>query len=180
MRQHDLRAPHDCRSGGACPVPLVKVNHELSTMSLSPLTPYQFVVAGESPYVRDSFSIARHEAHKRPDIQGYLFDRRQAGRILQEEWGMVPRAGELELTTCVRRFGRLKGVAHKRGEHITGARMSAHNGHEVILCRLCCFYYSWQLLTGPPLCVLVSMPIYLTDACLSIQWRCCVSIFHCR
>lgn len=114
VRQHDLRAPHDCRSGGACPVPLVKVNHELSTMSLSPLTPYQFVVAGESPY-------------------GYLFDRRQAGRILQEEWGMVPRAGELELTTCVRRFGRLKGVAHKRGEHITGARMSAHNGHEVLL-----------------------------------------------
>lgn len=50
VRQHDLRTPHDCRRG-PCPAPLVKVNHELSALALSPLTPYQFVVAGESPYV---------------------------------------------------------------------------------------------------------------------------------
>jgi len=52
VRQHDLRAPrHNC-SSGACPPPLVKLPHDLSTLALSPLTPYQFVVAGESPYVR--------------------------------------------------------------------------------------------------------------------------------
>lgn len=80
------------------------------------------------------------------DLQGYLFDRRQAGRILQEEWGMVPRAGENELTTCVRRFGRLKGASDERNarsEHITGARMSTYNGHEVILCHLLPFYCSY-------------------------------------
>jgi hypothetical protein len=54
VRQHDLRTPHICPNL-TCPAPLVKVNHELSTMSLSPLTPYQFVVAGEAPYVRDSY-----------------------------------------------------------------------------------------------------------------------------
>jgi WD repeat-containing protein 42A len=51
VRQHDLRTSHNCRNNGSCPAPLVKVNHELSTLALSPLTPYQFVVAGESPYV---------------------------------------------------------------------------------------------------------------------------------
>jgi hypothetical protein len=30
----------------------VKLPHDLSTLALSPLTPYQFVVAGEAPYVR--------------------------------------------------------------------------------------------------------------------------------
>lgn len=50
VRQHDLRTSHDC-GRGICPSPLVKLNHELSTLTLSPLTPYQFVVAGESPYV---------------------------------------------------------------------------------------------------------------------------------
>jgi len=56
VRQHDLRRPHDCHHG-PCPTPLVKVNHELSTLALSPLTPYQFVVAGESPYVRLDSSV---------------------------------------------------------------------------------------------------------------------------
>lgn len=50
MRQHDLRVPHNCALGN-CPAPLVKVDHDLSSIALSPLTPYQFVVAGESPYV---------------------------------------------------------------------------------------------------------------------------------
>jgi WD repeat-containing protein 42A len=51
VRQHDLRTPHTC-SSGECPTPLVKVPHDLSALALSPLTPYQFVVGGESPYVR--------------------------------------------------------------------------------------------------------------------------------
>ncbi|TFK75871.1 WD40 repeat-like protein [Pluteus cervinus] len=116
VRQHDLRTSHDCRRE-QCPTPLVKVNHELSTLALSPLTPYHFVVAGESPY-------------------GLLFDRRQTGRYLKEEWGMVPAPGEDDLTTCVRRFGltsmRNRQSGPLRG-HITGARMSAENGHEVLL-----------------------------------------------
>ncbi|RDB22735.1 WD repeat protein iqw1 [Hypsizygus marmoreus] len=117
VRQHDLRTPHEC-SRGSCPPPLVKVNHELSTLALSPLTPYQFVVAGESPY-------------------GYLFDRRHAGRFLREEWGMVPGPGEEDsVTTCVRRFGRPKktpGTQRTRSEHVTGARVSTYNGHEILL-----------------------------------------------
>lgn len=54
---------------------------------------------------------------------------------------MVPGGGDNELTTCVRRFGRLKAVANTRSgrsEHITGARMSAYNGHEVILYLFVC------------------------------------------
>ncbi|KAG6860377.1 hypothetical protein C0995_011984 [Termitomyces sp. Mi166 len=118
VRQHDLRTSHDCRRD-PCPIPLVKLNHELSTLSLSPLTPHLFVVAGESPF-------------------GYLFDRRHVGRNLRTEWGMpYPLDADTSLTTCVRRFGRPKASAgetqrHRR-EHITGARMSASNGHEVIL-----------------------------------------------
>ncbi|GLB33847.1 putative peptidase A1 family protein [Lyophyllum shimeji] len=118
VRQHDLRTPHDCRRG-PCPAPLVKVNHDLFTLALSPLTPYQFVVAGESPY-------------------GYLFDRRHVGRDLRMEWG-IPEATHdaTSLTTCVRRFGRrTKPDGERRTrriEHITGARMSDYNGHEVLL-----------------------------------------------
>lgn len=52
VRQHDLRAPRHTCSSAACPPPLVKLPHDLSTLALSPLTPYQFVVAGEAPYVR--------------------------------------------------------------------------------------------------------------------------------
>ncbi|EMD40731.1 hypothetical protein CERSUDRAFT_111309 [Gelatoporia subvermispora B] len=113
VRQHDLRVPHDCRTG-SCPAPVVKLSHELSTIALSPQTPYQVVVAGESPY-------------------GYLFDRRQVGRFIREEWGMSPDANDL--TTCVRRFGRAtRGPSERRGyEHITGAKMAQSNGHEVLL-----------------------------------------------
>ncbi|KAL6299681.1 WD40 repeat-like protein [Sparassis latifolia] len=110
VRQHDLRVSHGCQSG-SCPTPLVRLDHELSTLALSPLTPYQFIVAGESPF-------------------GYLFDRRHAGRFLEEEWGMVPNSDNV--TTCVRRFGRAAhGPAERRGhEHITGAKMASSNGHE--------------------------------------------------
>jgi len=111
VRQHDLRTSHECNYG-SCPPPLTKVDFELSTVSLSPLTPFQFVVAGDSAY-------------------GYLFDRRQAGRFLREERGMV----ENGMTHCVRRFGRPASVFDGPGyrEHITGARMSSQNGHEVLL-----------------------------------------------
>ncbi|TFK89831.1 WD40 repeat-like protein [Polyporus arcularius HHB13444] len=113
VRQHDLRVPHTC-SSESCPAPLVQVNHELSTLSLSPLTPYHFVVAGSSPY-------------------GYLFDRRHAGRQFREEWGQPPDEGEV--TTCVRRFGRRTRGQHERQgrEHVTGSRMASSNGHEVLL-----------------------------------------------
>ncbi|KAI0375640.1 WD40 repeat-like protein [Pilatotrama ljubarskyi] len=112
VRQHDLRVPHTCSV--SCPAPLVQLSHELSTLSLSPLTPYQFVVAGASPF-------------------GYLFDRRHAGRHFREEWGQPPDSGEV--TTCVRRFGRAaRGQHERRGlEHITGSRMASSNGHEVLL-----------------------------------------------
>ncbi|KZT05508.1 WD40 repeat-like protein [Laetiporus sulphureus 93-53] len=111
VRQHDLRVPHNCFSG-SCPSPLIKLSCSLNTLALSPLTPYQFVVAGEAPY-------------------GYLYDRRAVGRFFQEEWGMPPDADSL--TTCVRRFGRkMRGPNERKGdEHITGARMATSNGHEV-------------------------------------------------
>jgi len=112
VRQHDLRAKHRCRV--SCPAPLVKFDHGLSAIAMSPLTPYQFVVAGESPH-------------------GYLFDRRHAGRFLQEEWG-VPLNSD-SVTTCVRRFGRkTRGAGERKGfEHVTGAKMASSNGHEVLL-----------------------------------------------
>ncbi|KAJ7638848.1 WD40 repeat-like protein [Roridomyces roridus] len=110
VRQHDLRTPpHDC-SEDACPPPLIKVDFPLSTMAFSSLTSYQFVVAGESEY-------------------GYLFDRRHAGRFLKEERGMV----ENGMTHCVRRFGRRSPNSGGYREHITGARMSSQNGHELLL-----------------------------------------------
>ncbi|KAF8558753.1 WD40 repeat-like protein [Imleria badia] len=113
VRQHDLRTPHSC-GRGVCPAPLVKLPHELSTIALSPLTPYQFVVGGESPFA-------------------HLFDRRHIGRHIQEEWGMSPAVDDV--TTCVRRFSRhSRALGETKGyEHITGARMSAWNGHELLL-----------------------------------------------
>ncbi|KAG2367342.1 WD40-repeat-containing domain protein [Suillus spraguei] len=113
VRQHDLRTSHSCTSG-ACPAPLATLPHELSIIALSPLTPYQFIVGGESPYA-------------------HLFDRRHAGRYLHAEWGVPPDADSA--TTCVRRFGRRsRANGERKGyEHITGARMSAWNGHEVLL-----------------------------------------------
>ncbi|KAJ7047333.1 WD40 repeat-like protein [Mycena alexandri] len=111
VRQHDLRTHHSCNYG-ACPPPLLKLNFELNTLSLAPLTPFQFVVAGESSY-------------------GYLFDRRQAGRFLQEEKGMV----ENGMTHCIRRFGRTSGFGGDDGtrEHISGSRLSSYNSHELLL-----------------------------------------------
>ncbi|KAF9222001.1 WD40 repeat-like protein [Gyrodon lividus] len=111
VRQHDLRTPHSC-ARGSCPAPLVKLPHKLSTIALSPLAPYQFVVGGESPFA-------------------HLFDRRHSGRYLREEWGMSPAVEDM--TTCVRRFSRhSRAPGEAKGyEHITGARMSAWNGHEV-------------------------------------------------
>lgn len=50
VRQHDLRAPHNC-GPNSCPAPLIQLDQELCTLSLSPLTPYQIVVAGDAPYV---------------------------------------------------------------------------------------------------------------------------------
>jgi hypothetical protein len=65
------------------------------------------------------------------DPQAHLFDRRHAGRYLHAEWGVPPDADSA--TTCVRRFGRhSRAKGERKGcEHVTGARMSAWNGHEV-------------------------------------------------
>lgn len=127
VRQHDLRVPHRCSSG--CPPPLVKLHREMSTLALSPLRPYQIVVAGESPYVRGSPSFLLLE--RLTPLQGYLFDRRHSGRFLREEWGIPP--NKEDVTTCVRRFGRRsRGSGEQKGrEHITGARMASTNSHEV-------------------------------------------------
>ncbi|KAF5333136.1 hypothetical protein D9611_002459 [Ephemerocybe angulata] len=121
VRQHDLRMRHNCREDD-CPASLVEMKDsdgdpvELSNISLSCLTPYQFIVVGESPC-------------------GYLFDRRQLRRVMEHEWGMVPRTGEV--TTCVRRFARPQPPPERREkrrqDHISGCRMSDTNGHEIIL-----------------------------------------------
>ena len=134
MRQHDLRSHHAC-TRGSCPAPLVDVAFELSTIALSPLTSYQFVVAGESPYVsRTSLLPKGPMLTTMMHMQGYLFDRRQAGRYLQQEWGIPPEHDGV--VTCVRRFGRPNFNPAKRTgrEHITGARMATSNGDEVLLC----------------------------------------------
>jgi len=79
-------------------------------MSIAPSAPHQIVVAGDHPY-------------------GYLFDRRQIGRLLQAEWGVPVEDGSL--TTCVRRFAsKAKPSSY---DYITAARVSSSNGHEVIL-----------------------------------------------
>ncbi|KLO15698.1 WD40 repeat-like protein [Schizopora paradoxa] len=121
VRQHDLREPHRCRA--ECPAPLAKLPFDLSSLSLSPLVPYYFTVAGESPY-------------------GFLFDRRQSGRILQEEWG-VPCTTD-DYVTCVRRLGRKERArGEKKGfEHVTGTRMSQFNGHEVTYSSDAVYLYS--------------------------------------
>jgi hypothetical protein len=126
-RQHDLRVPHQCMSG-ECPAPLVKLPAELMSISLSPLTPYQFVVGGESPYVCIYVHFQRIASNSSLHVlKGYLFDRRHIGRYIEQEWGISPDVNQA--TTCVRRFGRRKKPG--RREHITGVRMSQANGHEV-------------------------------------------------
>lgn len=130
VRQHDLRTNHRC-SAGTCPPPLVTLPHPLSSLALSPLTPYQFVVAGEAPHVSRapfcSFFFVQRLTNGWLGCQGYLFDRRQ----LRAGWRMS--AGTDDFVNCVRRFGRRKrGPGEVRGgEHITGARVSRSNGHEV-------------------------------------------------
>ncbi|KAF9057598.1 WD40-repeat-containing domain protein [Panaeolus papilionaceus] len=116
VRQHDLRIPHNCHTE-ACSAPLVDIGFELSTISLSPLTPYQFVVAGDSPH-------------------GYLYDRRHLRKAIEAEWGSIPHAGEAA-TTCVRKFSRPANAGDANPspaflrDHITGSRISKINGHEV-------------------------------------------------
>ena len=51
VRQHDLRAPHNCGQSGSCPAPLIDVGHSLLAMSISSLTPHELVVAGEEHHV---------------------------------------------------------------------------------------------------------------------------------
>ncbi|CAE6473282.1 unnamed protein product [Rhizoctonia solani] len=111
VRQHDLRTPHTCPS---CPPPLVKTSHPLSALGSSPLTPWYFVVAGESKY-------------------GHLFDRRMVGRDLKGERGDPGTKGD-DLVACVARFGRdAEKEASDRNAHVTGARMARSNGEEVLL-----------------------------------------------
>ncbi|KIY71472.1 WD40 repeat-like protein [Cylindrobasidium torrendii FP15055 ss-10] len=104
VRQHDLRRPHRCR--GECPAPLVQMDHDLTSLSLSPLSPHQFVVAGGSPY-------------------GYLFDRRylRARRFSTS----FPNK---ELTTCTLLFSK---PSRGRDDSITGVRMNASSSDEVIM-----------------------------------------------
>ncbi|CUA69076.1 WD repeat protein iqw1 [Schizosaccharomyces pombe 972h-] [Rhizoctonia solani] len=111
VRQHDLRIPHTCPR---CPPPLVKTSHPLSALGSSPLTPWYFVVAGESKY-------------------GHLFDRRMVGRDLNDERGNPGVKGQ-DLVACVARFGRdAEREANDHNAHVTGARMARSNGDEVIL-----------------------------------------------
>ncbi|KAG8880746.1 hypothetical protein FRB97_000539 [Tulasnella sp. 331] len=118
VRQHDLRTSHTCGPNGSCPAPIVKLPYSLSTLACSPVTPWYFVVAGESVF-------------------GHLFDRRMVGRILRLEWGqnIIDDDEDENSTRCVRRFGRLKrGPKELKGSsHITAARMAKTNGHELLL-----------------------------------------------
>ncbi|KAF9534294.1 WD40-repeat-containing domain protein [Crepidotus variabilis] len=116
VRQHDLRTPHNCSGSSPCADPLVDLGLELCTLSLSPLTPYQFVVAGDGPYA-------------------YLFDRRHSRRTLEARWGSIPGAGQ-DLTTCVRKFGRTNDAPPRepfRRDHVTAVRMASSNSHEVLV-----------------------------------------------
>ena len=67
-------------------------------------------------------------------VKGFLFDRRHMRENIYSRWGKVPRAGEGTIT-CVRRFGRdpalLDSRSRTRSPHVTGARLSRCNGHEV-------------------------------------------------
>lgn len=74
--------------------------------------------------------FTNHQSEQTYVPQGYLYDRRNVGRRFTEEWGTVPRAGD-DVTTCVRRFGRPMKSNNQRHEHITGARVSPQNGHDV-------------------------------------------------
>ncbi|KAF8914650.1 WD40-repeat-containing domain protein [Mucidula mucida] len=114
VRQHDLRSSHTCRS--QCPAPLVQMDHELTSLSMSSLTPYQFVVAGQSPY-------------------GYLFDRRNL-RAKQQS------GSSKSITTCTRLFGRPDPSSEepssdsprfRKRDHVTGVRMNSTSSDELII-----------------------------------------------
>lgn len=79
--------------------------------------------------------------------QGYLFDRRQIGRLIQAEWG-VP-VEDSCLTTCVRRFA--TKVKPSPYDYVTAARVSSSNGHEVRMfhCVIASVYHNGS--SGHPL-----------------------------
>lgn len=109
VRSHDLRTHHECRSN--CPRPLLHSPTSLYSLSVSPLQPYLFAVAGVSPY-------------------SYLYDRRMIGRVLEDEWGMPIQAGEQALLTkCVRRFGLPRGRWNKSDCQVQDAPTSARDVH---------------------------------------------------
>ncbi len=97
VRQHDLRTSHACRTG--CPTPLLEALGDISlyTLSVSPLHPYLFTVAGTAPYA-------------------YLQDRRMV-RVARNEWavpGWKWRDQEAKVQ-CVRRFGLRPEVPPEQG-----------------------------------------------------------------
>ncbi|KAG0709673.1 WD40 repeat-like protein [Suillus ampliporus] len=150
VRQHDLRTSHSCASG-ACPVPLVTLPHELSTIALSPLTPYQFVVGGESPYVRvchlmfmGLVAILCRLRFSLIHLVGFIILTIAIPRRTCSTAGMravtCVQNGACHLMQTVQQhasggFGRRsRAKGERKGyEHVTGARMSAWNGHEVLL-----------------------------------------------
>ncbi|KAJ1309089.1 hypothetical protein OPQ81_004767 [Rhizoctonia solani] len=128
VRQHDLRTPHTCPR---CPPPLVKTSHPLSALGSSPLTPWYFVVAGESKY-------------------GHLFDRRMVGRDPKDERGDTGTKGQ-DLVACVARFGRdAQREASDHNAHVTGARMARSNGDEVLLSYSGDAVYRYSIYDTPP------------------------------
>lgn len=117
VRQHDLRRPHQCGSG--CPEPLFSAppGVELYSLSLSPLTPHLFAVAGQTDCA-------------------YVCDRRMMAR--QTSWD--PNTSAASQVRCIRRLGlpesewqHVGSRRHARlDRHITCVKMSADNADEVI------------------------------------------------
>ncbi|BEI82313.1 hypothetical protein CcaverHIS002_0301810 [Cutaneotrichosporon cavernicola] len=118
VRQHDLRRPHTCRD--ECPPPLFQAppHVELYSLSVSPLTPHLFAVAGQTDCA-------------------YICDRRKPEHQTPS-WGKHTRRAEQ--VTCVRRLAlpqaewesveRRNAVYRER--HITCVKMSADIAGEVI------------------------------------------------
>jgi nuclear receptor interaction protein len=117
VRQHDLRRPHTCRD--ECPPPLFQAppRVDLYSLSVSPLTPHLFAVAGQTDCA-------------------YICDRRKPEHQTPS-WGKHTRRAEQ--VTCVRRLAlpqvewesveRRNAVYRER--HITCVKMSADNAGEV-------------------------------------------------
>ncbi|CAK9783723.1 unnamed protein product [Cutaneotrichosporon oleaginosum] len=118
VRQHDLRRPHACRE--ECPPPLFRAppQVDLYSLSVSPLTPHLFAVAGQTDCA-------------------YICDRRKPEHQTPS-WGKHTRRAEQ--VTCVRRLAlpqaewesveRRNAAFHER--HITCVKMSADHAGEVI------------------------------------------------